>query len=325
MTLSTPRPEAATLLAMLRYRRPASTKTERYFIERFIEPLGVERDAYGNLTKRIGDAPVLWSCHTDTVHSQGGKQKLAIEGNIVKADGASNCLGADCTTGVWLMAEMIKAGKPGLYVFHRDEEIGGHGSNHIAHKTPELLDGIKMAIAFDRYGTKSIITHQWGGRCCSDVFAKSLGAELGLGMEADDGGSFTDTANYTDLVGECTNVSVGYLHQHTKREQQDVAFALRLLDALLALDVWRIQVFRQPGDPDPDEVHRWKAKGGTRQPCYTDWMDDVWGQEEAPPRRSHTILSLVRDHPDEIADWLEEHGIGTAELLEVVQSRGGPF
>ena len=106
------------LMAMLSFRRPAWTKTERHFIERFIRPLGVTEDTFGNLYKRVGTAPILWSSHTDTVHTQGGKQLLSLANNgvVTQADTQSNCLGADCTAGVWLMAEMIRANRHGLYV-----------------------------------------------------------------------------------------------------------------------------------------------------------------------------------------------------------------
>jgi hypothetical protein len=169
------------LLEMLSYRRPGGSKTERKFIRRYLAPLSMQIDQYGNHIKRIGDAPILWSCHTDTVHKFGGRQHTKIQSNIVSAnDAQSNCLGADCTAGVWLMTEMIRANIPGLYVFHREEESGGMGSNWLLKNTPELLEGIKYAIAFDRRGNKSVITHQFGGRCCSDAFAASLANAIGM-------------------------------------------------------------------------------------------------------------------------------------------------
>lgn len=42
--------------------------------------------------------------------------------------------------------------------------------------------------------------------------------------KTDTGGSFTDTANYTDIIPECTNLSVGYYNAHTQSEYQDFAF-----------------------------------------------------------------------------------------------------
>lgn len=322
MTSFATREELTTLVAMLRYRRPAGSKTEDRFIKVFLSPLGLEMDSYGNLYKRIGDAPVLWSSHTDTVHRDGGEQRLVISGDKISAGGASNCLGADCTAGVWLMSEMIRAGVPGLYVFHREEECGGGGSNYIAKDTPGLLAGIEYAIAFDRYGYESVITHQFGQRCCSDVFAKSLADALGLGMRLDDGGSFTDTANYTDLIGECTNISVGYFNQHTKSEYQDIAFLLRLRDALLAFD-WRDLVSsRKPGELDPADSHF--RRYGRKAFDYTQWMDDLWDQGATPvPTRGRTILSVLKDYPDEIADWLEEQGLTADDLMHEVYQRGG--
>ena len=123
-------------LDMLAYKRPNGSASERKFINRFLRPLSVQEDAAGNLIKRIGTAPVLWSSHTDTVHRDSGKQHVILcEDGYVRAVG-SDCLGADDASGMWIMIEMIKAGVEGLYIFHRGEECGGHGSSHIASKTP---------------------------------------------------------------------------------------------------------------------------------------------------------------------------------------------
>lgn len=335
MTISSTKSGKSLLLAMLSYRRPAWSKTERRFIDTFLRPLGVREDAFGNLIKTVGDAPpeILWSSHTDTVHSIGGTQRLSIAGDKVRADGASNCLGADCTTGVWLMVEMIRADIPGLYIFHREEEMGGVGSDNIARKTPELLIGIKAAIAFDRKGTGSVITHQAGGRCCSDAFAQSLSdvlSGLPCPLRADSGGTFTDTANYVDLVGECTNISVGYRNQHTKGEEQDLAFALALRDALLSADLSQLVYRRFPGEVD---ACAWR--GGRSGPSAGHgafygtyhWTDDEWWDEQALERerrpRAMTLHSIIRDYPDAVADWMEELGVNACDLANDLRQRGG--
>lgn len=301
---------AEELLAMLTFRRPAWSKTERQFIVRFLHPLGLQEDELGNLYKRIGTAPVLWSSHTDTVHTQGGMQLLKVsKGIVAQADKQSNCLGADCTAGVWLMMEMIRAKRPGLYVFHRAEEIGGKGSEFIAKHRADILAGIEYAVAFDRRDKHSIITHQYAGRCCSDAFAASLSNALAMRHVYDGGGSFTDTANYTDLIGECSNLSVGYMNEHTKRETLDFNYLQELRDALLRLDPSELVSERKPGEVDPDDY------------------DDVtmWHDEDQEPRYSYvgSLQSLVRDHPDEVADWLEEYGINSDELETAIFLRGG--
>jgi hypothetical protein len=242
-----------TMLHMLAYKRPSGSKTERKFIRQFILPLGVWMDRAGNLYKRIPQSSgacsnVLWSCHTDTVHNAGGTQLVEAVGDtaILPNTSKSNCLGADDTAGVWLMCELIKARKPGLYIFHRAEEIGLVGSSYIADHTPELLQGIEIAIALDRKGTKDVITFQQGARCASEAFADSLSSGLGMDYHPSPDGVYTDTASYMGLVPECTNISVGYFAQHSRKEVQDLGHLDNLREALLALDLSKLEVARDP-------------------------------------------------------------------------------
>jgi hypothetical protein len=310
--------KARVLVEMLTRMRPAGSKTERRFIREYIRPLGVTQDKAGNLIKRIGSAPVLWSSHTDTVHKVGGNQLVEVSQGVARlaAKSTSNCLGADCTTGVWLMREMILADVPGLYIFHRGEEVGGTGSQYIAHNTPELLAGIQYAIAFDRRGYEDIITHQ-GSRCCSDEFAWSLADALdmhGLAYAPDQTGTFTDTANYVDLIPECTNIGVGYSCAHMASEHQDLNFALLLRDALCDLDLGRLEVHRKPGEGGDD---------------YGDWYSTSNDNTRDPwdPRTGfddkRTMMELVRDHPDIVADLLCEFGYDVQGLRGEVWTRGG--
>lgn len=245
---------------MLRYCRPRGTASEKAFIDQFIRPLGVEQDQCGNLIKRIGKNPkIMFSSHTDSVHRVGGSQDVVFERGVFglprgkkgRVASGSNCLGADDAAGVWIMANMIRQKKPGLYIFHRGEESGGIGSTWLTKNTPGRVNGIRAAIAFDRRGFGDVITHQWGGRCASDEFAKSLAEQIGENYKPCPYGSFTDTANYTGLVGECTNLSVGYLSEHTPSECLSFPHALFLLKRMLALDVSKLVFKRQPGESEP--------------------------------------------------------------------------
>jgi hypothetical protein len=317
MTRKPESPSLAILLDMLTYRRPAGSKTERRFIRKFLEPLGLDRDRAGNLYKRIGTAPVLWSSHTDTVHKDGGAQLVCVTDDVahLPPGSTSNCLGADDTTGVWLMREMILARVPGLYVFHRGEECGGIGSTYIATKTPNLLCGIKAAIALDRKGHNSVITHQFA-RCCSDTFADSLADALGLGFTRDSTGTFTDTANYTDLVGECTNISVGYSRQHSKDETQDLGFAVAMRDALLAIDLTKLVYSRAAGEKDPDDFD-WGTYDKTGKGQNDNWSQHYPGHEQ------RKFADIVRDYPHEVADLLLDYGYDVETLLNEIYVRGG--
>ncbi len=326
-------PHIATLLEMLTYRRPDGSKSEKKFIRRYLVPLGVTQDKYGNIYKRIGDSPILWSSHTDTVHRVGGRQGIRVLGDTVHvADINSNCLGADCTAGVWMMTEMIKADVPGLYIFHKAEEVGGLGSDWLSKNRPEVLKDVKYAVAFDRRGSASIITHQWGGRCCSKAFAESLSTAIGMEHVQDSGGSFTDTANYVDLVGECTNISVGYKDEHSKAETLDLVYIDELRSAMLQADFADLVSERKPGDIDYED-DSWKhsrAYGGSGNyrsyGTYTSGSGWAWPEDQEPSgfrNTNRTLASLVREHPDEVADWLEEYGITAEEIAEAVYMRGG--
>lgn len=282
------------LIAMLETMRPHNSTGEGEFIRRFIDPLDVESDSFGNRYKIIGQDPtILWSSHVDSCHRKPGRQRIAIDAGIVRTDDpAANCLGADCAAGVWLMTEMIAAGIPGLYLFHRGEERGGLGSSHIARNEPALLKGINAAIAFDRRGTTSIITHQRGERACSEAFAQSLSAAIGLGQTPDPTGTFTDTANYTDLIGECTNVSVGYDHEHTAHETLDLPYLLKLRNAMLSFDASTLVFKRKPGELDASAFDPF----------------DYWHMP-TPRFGKTTLADLVSDYPEIAADLLEQCGI----------------
>ena len=295
--------DTSTLVSMLQTCRPGGSKSERRFIADYLIGLDLEIDQAGNLSKRIGDAPVLWSSHTDTVHKQGGQQHIVIVNRHLRlaASSKSNCLGADCTAGVWLMREMIIAQRPGLYVFHRGEESGGVGSRHIAERTPAFLEGIQYAIALDRRGTTDVITHQGFGRCCSDAFAVALSGRLGNGFKPNDTGIFTDTANYMSLVPECTNLSVGYSGEHSKAESLNLDHLLAMRKALLQLDVTGLPVAR-----DPDAMD-----------CYDDW-----GLTKHAPY-GLSMRDMIIRNPELIADILEEFGVDGTELADELYQRGG--
>jgi hypothetical protein len=316
---------------MLSTRRPHESKTEINFIENWIEPLGATPDGFGNYWLTIsgtGD-DILWSSHTDTVHNKAGTQAIVKKHDIISLNPKSkaNCLGADCTAGVWLMREMILSGKPGVYVFHRGEEIGGIGSDYVATHETSRLDGIVAAIALDRKGYNNIITHQ-GSRCCSDTFGQSLADSLGMDYKLDDTGLFTDTANYTHIIAECSNISVGYFRQHTAKETLDLAFLCRLRESLIALDTQRLVIER---NPEIDEyavyVGDWQDREsdllyGDSYPYKADWRDSdyrtpVHGDNYASKEHKE-MLNFVANHPVETVEILLDLGVNLDELYQML-------
>lgn len=254
------------LLAMLSYKRPHGSKSEAAWVKRFIMPYNPEviRDRFGDpmvYVVQVGESTTLFSAHIDTMHRTPGRQKvIESDGILFKADGEP--LGADDGAGVWLLLEMIDAGIPGAYTFPVGEERGGIGSSWFAENIPDFLRLFSRAITFDRRGVDSIITHQACGRCCSDKFAETLADQLNSAnnnfmYSPDDTGVYTDTAEYIEMIPECTNVSCGYQDEHTPREQLDVAHIVALRDACLRLDWESLPVVRDPSEIEPRYQYSW--------------------------------------------------------------------
>ena len=258
------------LLTLLSYARPSDSMTELAFRERFIESVpGAYLDMHGNIHVAIGESRTLFSCHTDTVARLEGRQTLSYRNGVVKLSRKAkrqkfSCLGADDTAGVFIMLEMIGARVPGHYIFHYAEECGGIGSSRLADSDSAWLgESFDHAVAFDRRGTTDVITWQ-GTRCCSDSFAQALATQLNRAnvtfeYAPSPYGIFTDTANYADIIPECTNLSVGYYHEHTSAETLDVDHVLALSDAAQRIDWSALPVERDPIAEQAERVAHWAS------------------------------------------------------------------
>lgn len=313
--------------AMLESCRPAGSVSVQHFLDDWIVPLGAKVDKAGNAIVRVGDSRVMWSSHTDTVHATGGRQRVVVNGDRFKLGfgSMSSCLGADCTTGVWLMREMILAGVHGLYVFHDSEEIGGKGSQWLAANGGKLFDGVDFCIAFDRKGTDSVITHQFGSRCCSDLFVDSIAKLLPFETyKADSTGTFTDSANYVDVIGECTNLSVGYYDQHTKQETQSVKHALAMREAMLRFDESKLVASRVAGEVDLEDSWGWRFGSGfgyeSSRSSAKASANRVTGWSSYD-----SMLRFIKAHPELVADFLEDMGVGAADLWDYQDQAEGYY
>jgi hypothetical protein len=245
--------------------RPARSDLERYWVDEYLckhpmlEKYEYYEDGYGgyggkpggNIIVVVGDNPkILWSCHTDTVHRDGIMQNVFCNADLHKlSTDSGQCLGGDDGTGVWIMLEFLKEGMDGIYVFHRAEEVGGQGSSYIANSTPELLENIDFAIAFDRKDNFSIITSQGCSVTASDRWSLEMAEALGMGHRLDPTGSFTDTRNYDRLVSECTNFSVGYFNAHRGNENQDYKYIRALRDNLVRIKDTHLKTMEAYRDP----------------------------------------------------------------------------
>ncbi len=296
-----------TLVDMLTYRRPAGSETEEAFRRRYVYPLpGAYCDVYGNVHVSVGTSPVLWSCHTDTVHWIQGRQMvhvdrdretISLHADEMRGSGRGVCLGADDGTGVFICREMILRGIPGHYVFHYGEERGGIGSSALAQSdigADWLSSCFTYAIALDRAGISDIITHQYGGRTCSDTFAHSLASQL-PGRWEPCHGVYTDTAEYTDILPECTNLSVGYGRQHSADEFQHYGHVAHLLHALCNLDVNALVIGDKYGEEKEElRLAREAREARDRQDAHTQTRWKHWS-DTLPPKYRPSQVDRIND------------------------------
>jgi len=205
----------------------------------------LKKDIVGNYYHIIGSEPTtMFTSHLDSADQKQNDVNLYsyIEygEEMIVSDGKS-ILGADDKAGVTIMLYMMANNVPGLYYFFIGEEVGGIGSNELSEKfiNIDYLKSIKRCVSFDRRDYSSIITHQMGGRCCSEEFANELCNEynkLGFDMKPDNTGIFTDSAFFIDLIPECTNISVGYFNEHTHKERQNMSYLIKLCSASVSVN-----------------------------------------------------------------------------------------
>jgi len=199
-------------------------------------PRGYFKDKHGNYYLKIGDSKTAFTCHLDTACKTQVTVNHKIDKNIISTDGKS-ILGADDKAGMTILLYMIEKNIPGLYCFFIGEEVGCIGSGKACDDLQFV--GYQRMISFDRRGTKSVITFQSSKRCCSDEFATELSNRLnryGLSMEPDSTGVYTDSAEFTHVIPECTNISVGYYREHTTFEHQDIEHLIKLCIAVTKID-----------------------------------------------------------------------------------------
>ena len=215
-------------------------------------PIPLIEDNYGNYYIKIGESDAMFTSHFDSACKQHQKVRLLQyheNGCKFIISDAKTILSADDKAGVTIMLYMIENKVPGLYYFFLGEERGGIGSGMLANDyiLYEHLEGINKCVSFDRRNYHSVITHQGSARCCSDDFGKSLCEEFnkyGMTMKLDNTGLFTDSANFTEHIPECTNVSVGYFKEHTVDEFQNITFLEALCEACIKVD-WNSLVIRK--------------------------------------------------------------------------------
>lgn len=221
------------------------------------------------------------------------EQRSKVTGGYADAHVASHCLGADDTAGVYAALRMIEAKVPVSFVFHRDEEIGGRGSAWVAREYAGWLSSsFDRCVALDRRGTKDVIISQWGDQCCSFDFAVVLGTELGMGHKPA-AGIFTDSANYMGVIPECSNISVGYMNEHTPQETLDTGYLETLIERLCEVE-WD----KLPTERDPYEMMMHKRTSTVV--VSGDGRTDGWGDDAMT---NHMLMDMGLEEELSEDEW----------------------
>ena len=229
-------------------------------------PSDLEKDKNGNYFYKIGDSRTVFASHLDTVCREQTSVTHTFDGDLIKTDGKTT-LGADDKAGVTILLHLMRNKIPGLYYFFIGEEVGCIGSG-LAAKSGDFNGKYDRIISFDRKDLGSVITYQSSSRCCSDTFADALALQLnksgyGLSYKKDDGGVYTDSAEFVDIIPECTNLSVGYYKEHTVNESQNIKHLEKLAEACLKVD-WE----NLPTKRDPSKTEYKSYNYGARTKTY---------------------------------------------------------
>ncbi len=308
-----------TLARALSMKRPSKSDAERalaaWLAQRMPDHLRNKTsfDAAGNLhvdARQTDTNRTLFVAHMDTVHRAMGPNKIRKTNTHWHADG--DALGADDGAGCAMLMHLLHAGIRAYYIFTVSEECGGIGATWLAEHEKALLSEFDRAIAFDRRGIDSVITHQGRGRCCSDVFGQALADALNDDMTLmylpDNTGVYTDTAEFINIIPECTNISVGYYAEHSDKECLDIIH-FAALAARVALIDWDAL----PTDRDPTYVEPWDTQ---------DW--GVWGKAgwatSVSSSRGHDYHHLsendyIDSHREELREALYDAMAGSKQWL----------
>ena len=129
----------------------------------------------------------------------------------------------------------------------------------------------------------------------------------------DDTGVYTDTAEFTDIIPECTNISVGYDHEHSQQECLNIHHYELLSQAVLQVQWDKLPTDRDPTVPEYKQT-KYDTAWWANYSVYDDATahnrrldskyfghlhdDDYWETED--------LLDAIDDALDERYDFLLE-------------------
>jgi len=323
---------------ILSFRRAPGTASFAAFCALVLDPVFGAPDQFGNYTLAVGSPLHAFVAHSDTVERKTGMVSLHVDVDqiigVAKSDTTSACLGADCGAGIWIILEMIRAQRPGLYIICAEEETGCNGAAALAAQRPDLFAGIQSAIEFDRHDKngKQVITDMVAGPVCSDDYADTLCALLGQGYKPSSDGLLTDVMEFMDILPNVTNISVGYQGHHTPGETLDFKALRALRDVMITADFSALPTTPKPAKPAATRFipsdYEWafpykssQPRGPKGWPDHDGWADQATWQTQQAEDRLDEMVDLILEHPYAIADLLAELGLDAFDIHDHLNRR----
>ena len=316
---------------LTRYTNPYGTEAKRF--STLLSDLGARKDDHGNFILDVGESRTVFASHLDTAsYTKMQRVRRVVDGDLIKSDGKT-ILGADDRAGIAVMLHLIRNEVPGRYVFFVGEERGRIGSEKSARKDADMWRGkYDRMIMWDRYGMNSIITHQMGTQSASDTFAETLAAMYtgassqleaqlpSIYLKPDDNGMYTDSYSFIDLIPECTNISVGYMSQHTTAEQQDARFLIAMAETSVQI-AWEdlptaIDINHREEEWDTHYMPRYGAKAPKNLNSFSpytiinDTLDDVIEAAVYGTLTRSDVREFILQSPEDASELLYDYLTG---------------
>jgi len=120
----------------------------------------------------------------------------------------------------------------------------------------------------------------------------------------DDTGVYTDTAEFTDIIPECTNVSCGYYFEHTDKEELDMVHFDQLAAAIVLID-WDMC----PTERDP-KVIEYKDDGYASYMGKWNSIPTAWEHKDWMAKDDHLVGMNFNYQEEELYEALLDAEVG---------------
>jgi 5-methylcytosine-specific restriction endonuclease McrA len=222
-------------------------------------------------------------------------------------------LGADDKNGVWIILELLKAGKPINFIFSHGEEGGCVGIKQVVSNV-ELAKDIekksKYALIVDRRNSSDIIGY--GNSYCVALDDKLEEFSKANGYKFKKAHGLCSDADYISKLVECVNLSTGYYQAHSSSEFTNVKELVTTLNFVsLVVDEFvyssvsgeRMREFKKCGKPYSEHTEEKKETKETTNnmkgsDAYKNYINKIYGQpgsikEYSPSKSTNELVSIL--------------------------------